>query len=1461
MPSIAEQLQSAVQDFADFNKKMIGPEAMGGAMRQFELMLKNNAGMLEDLNKSGELTEDAFKALDKQIEKTRVKGFGALEKDTFRKHFKVMKEASKAMSGFTGGLKDSIRSITRFIPLVGEKIAKSFDKVIDKKIAPRLNKAFMVIFGKKGGKKSGMMGGLSLGKMGLWGSAALAIVGIIKALNLAEKQLVSIVKETGFLRKDVRKLVKETNDYQRALLASGATLEGITNTQIALIKQFGQIKQVTGEMVNTAKMLELALGIGTDEAASMMETMTRGWKATNKEIEFFTANVAANANIHGVSFSLVMREITKDANLLASYTKETSHRLAETAIQSQILGLNLSDIVSFGDSFLDFSVASEKTMKMRMLIGTTMNAQEAISLANLGDHANMQRIIGKQMVASGKWEKLSYGFKVKTAQELGTTVEYLNKTVEIGKMSDIQFKNKLADMEALYKRTQDNRDIWDKMIGNIKAVFLPLLKDVGEYMEIHLSPLVNKITAKLQEWFTPTKGTKPWVAFKEGFAKVFDWMGVQLVKVINFALDNAWPTIATGFNTTVDYAAKAFSKIINAALTRISSTTLGSLFVDAPGGSPDPGWYSRLSSPDPVLSAPTPGKYSQVQGVPELSSGIPELQRRRASGFGSGSPGFGNTKKKPKSNGFINDFAEWTPITDSLSWFGRQATSFAKGVTGFAKGGIVTKPTKALIGEAGPEMVIPLDGKGLDYSKGGGFKFTRGAFIAPMSTQGGIADVGSSMASGDPIARLERRKVAQDYGKTQAKQRKELVEYWKKEEEERRKKKKDYRTFSSGVSRFGKFGDDFKNSFGKSFTTLLANRIGEAFGLLGVGDVIDDFQDARRENSVSAWAKFGASAAQSLGYSGLATSITQGANLYNEGKNLYRNIKSGNVAGAAANVVAGRNSLNQFMKSGIFRRDAAPTMTLNRATELGFKPSLNAGAGSGGKFSLYDGGALYGGDGALSGTGFGPPGGFNAPAFGQGWMSKPGSVGFGSGSSGLFGSGSSGFGSGFNASALTKPAFNATAATSSGFGFGSSGFGSGSSGLGSGSYGLGSGSSGFGSGSSGFGSGFKPSASSPLNEAYSSGMGGLGQTESSGVFGGARKAFGSAKAGFKAVGTKAKNVGKVFTGAFKKGGTFGGIGERLGKIKIPGLSKLAGKIKIPGGMGGVMMGVGALSSIMQGDYKGAAVGLAKGIAAKAIYGIPGIGQVAMLGDLMGLGVTDKAFSIVSGSIGGSIKAFTGGVKDMGSGVKKLFSGDIKGGIKSIGKGIYGTTVGTAIGGIKGSAGAVGRMFGLGKKATIETSWHPALLAHLFANRYKLRDKVKKSEIKRINQSLGFAGGYVPGSKDGFSKYNVKGGEEKEEKQMARTANWKDWALQRSAQIWGVPAMAAGGIVSRPTLAVVGESGPEAVVPLGGGGSNDLLGAINGLRKDIQALANRPIVMDGRRVSAVVSENFFEMAQQ
>src|SRR5688572_6734581 len=49
-----------------------------------------------------------------------------------------------------------------------------------------------------------------------------------------------------------------------------------------------------------------------------------------------------------------------------------------------------------------------------------------------------------------------------------------------------------------------------------------------------------------------------------------------------------------------------------------------------------------------------------------------------------------------------------------------------------------------------------------------------------------------------------------------------------------------------------------------------------------------------------------------------------------------------------------------------------------------------------------------------------------------------------------------------------------------------------------------------------------------------------------------------------------------------------------------------------------------------------------------------------------------------------------------------------------------------------------------------------------------------------------------------------------------------------AMMLGARAMASGGIVRRPTLALLGEEGPEAVLPLGGPDDADLLAGLEGM---------------------------------
>jgi len=78
----------------------------------------------------------------------------------------------------------------------------------------------------------------------------------------------------------------------------------------------------------------------------------------------------------------------------------------------------------------------------------------------------------------------------------------------------------------------------------------------------------------------------------------------------------------------------------------------------------------------------------------------------------------------------------------------------------------------------------------------------------------------------------------------------------------------------------------------------------------------------------------------------------------------------------------------------------------------------------------------------------------------------------------------------------------------------------------------------------------------------------------------------------------------------------------------------------------------------------------------------------------------------------------------------------------------------------------------------------------------------------------------------------------------------------------IPSLAAGGVVNRPTTALIGERGPEAVVPLGNSEMMQEMREQNKLMREMiktqKETAQTEIRMDGRVVAETVGQNFYNI---
>ena len=196
------------------------------------------------------------------------------------------------------------------------------------------------------------------------------------------------------------------------------------------------------------------------------------------------------------------------------------------------------------------------------------------------------------------------------------------------------------------------------------------------------------------------------------------------------------------------------------------------------------------------------------------------------------------------------------------------------------------------------------------------------------------------------------------------------------------------------------------------------------------------------------------------------------------------------------------------------------------------------------------------------------------------------------------------------------------------------------------------------------------------------------------------------------------------------GGLFGNK-SRFGKLWGGASGRVGGIMGAGAGAGGAMAAGQIMSGLMSGDVKGMLKGGANLLVRAGLSAIPGVGQALQIASMIpGVGKwVDKGINKVVGWAG--------------SAVKKL------------------------------------NPFSWGKGATIESAWHPDLLKYLYDRGMKPGDKIPKDEIYKANMDI-FGSRSAPGTKDGFSMYDMKGWEEKQDRKRSPLESLQ-WSVNKYKQ--------------------------------------------------------------------------------
>lgn len=473
----------------------------------------------------------------------------------------------------------------------------------------------------------------------------------------------------------------------------------LSEANIELNDALGTNVQLTSKQLEDNIQLKEVAGLEVEERAALYKLSVLTGK-TQESI----FNTIGKQNKGILSNKKVLSEVLKTSGQLAAQYKNNPELLAKAVIQAQKLGTTLEKTKQISSQLLNFEESISSELEAELLTGMDLNLEKARYLALQGDSAAAAQELLANLGPNGllKFQNMNVIQQESLAKALGMNVDELADTLvkqdQLSKMTASQRKDYEKNVE-LAKMERSEREKTAQNIENLKKTFFSftngpiatVIKGFNSIMEgINNSPI-------LKSFIGFTGGAAALIALGMGLIGSIKLLtGIFSKGAIPVFLTNAAGIGGatgggggatgggSGVGGNVRRATTAFSKGGMKgglkSLSRIGKTALkgarGAGLIGA-----GVGLATELA--EGGLTLESLGR-AGITGISSLAGGA--LGSLIAPGVGTIAGGVGGGIAGDKLGDLI---------------FGERKE--------MARGGIVSKPTRAIVGEAGTEAVIPLD--------------------------------------------------------------------------------------------------------------------------------------------------------------------------------------------------------------------------------------------------------------------------------------------------------------------------------------------------------------------------------------------------------------------------------------------------------------------------------------------------------------------------------------------------------------------------------------------------------------------------------------------------------------------------------------------------------------------------------------------------------------------------------
>jgi hypothetical protein len=626
---------------------------------------------------------------------------------------------------------DGMADLTKDIPVISN-VLKDFQKASDKarEAASEGGSAF------KAGAKE-------LANLGVKGLGALGIGFAVKGVNDLSERTTSLARNLNLSKQEARDLDQEFINLSFSLGKGSFTAKELEQYTMGFAQSMGAVGKLAPELTEEIALQQKFLGLSADESAKFAKfTLATGQDAKKLGNDIRGRVVLSNAlNKTSIDYKAITKDIANTSSAIKLSTAGTGKNLAQAAIESKKLGLSLDQVDKIADSLLNFESSIQAEMEAELLTGQDLNLEEARRLALNNDLAGLSKEIGKNQKVINTFTTSNRITQEAIAKSLGMSREEMADMILEQKALKAFGQDNAKDLDKAVKKEYEQVKLLEKQgkFAEAEVVRQRIINKLGSDEKI--TQLDNKSIAEMQA----LAAQKTVEAFGKlaplldivekvfgfinnhatAFAAILGTLGVVsivrqfrgLLKIFQ-GLSGASKSIAK----FLGIGAKSSEKVLTATMKTTGKTVSGAAAQSAVKAGT--ATATKIAGKEGTkMAAKAGGKLvgkSLLKRIPILGSlvGLGFAIDRIAKGdfagaaMEVGSAGLGLLDLVAPGVG------TGLSLAADLAIAGRDMKKSGTITPGaptkstekpMATGGIVNSPTRALIGEAGPEAVIPLD--------------------------------------------------------------------------------------------------------------------------------------------------------------------------------------------------------------------------------------------------------------------------------------------------------------------------------------------------------------------------------------------------------------------------------------------------------------------------------------------------------------------------------------------------------------------------------------------------------------------------------------------------------------------------------------------------------------------------------------------------------------------------------